>query len=124
MPRYKHIRATDVRSNALSVCTYCIYLSDRMPAPTRKTFVTVRPLRVFREKSEVGLENEMRDRVHQRAGIGVGRCAEYVLGKALFDNAPTMHDRHAVRDVPNDGHVMRDEKIGQTFLVLQVEQKV
>jgi hypothetical protein len=55
----------------------------------------------------------------------VARLREEFVGGCRLGDPPEIHHRHAIADVPDDGHVVRDQKEGQaeslTELLEQVE---
>ena len=52
--------------------------------------------------------NELRDRAEQALRVRVPRVREQLVGRRGLDDPAEVHDRHAVADVPDDGHVVRD----------------
>jgi len=49
--------------------------------------------------------------------------AEDIAGKSLFDDLAVLHDGHAIRDLRDDGEVMRDEKDREVMASAQVSEK-
>ena len=43
---------------------------------------------------------------------------------ALFDDAPSVHHGHAMRDLPDDGQVVRDEEVVEPAVALKLEEQV
>ena len=64
-----------------------------------------------------------RDRVEQRARIGVPRIGEDCGGRRLLDDAALVHHHHAVGQRAHDAEVVADEQHRQPHLVLQVLQQ-
>ena len=65
-----------------------------------------------------------RHRREQRAGVRVPRLrVELVRGRDLRDLAEVHHE-HAVRDVPDDVEVVRDEHVGEPEVALEVLEQV
>jgi len=48
------------------------------------------------------------NRAQQAAGVRMARHAEHVHGRALFDNAPGVHDAHAIGESGNDRQIVGD----------------
>ena len=59
---------------------------------------------------------------NQRLGVGVARIVEKGFRRGLFDDQPTAHHGHLVRDAGHNGQIVRDEEIGQVQTVLQIFQ--
>ena len=60
----------------------------------------------------------------QRLGVGMPGIVEQLAPRRDFDDAPVVHDRHAVGDVFDDGEVVRDEQHRQAELRLQILQEI
>src|SRR5882672_4745629 len=73
-----------------------------------------------RARARIGLGH----RGEERRRVGMLGRREELLGLAELDDAPDVHDGHAIADVPDNAQVVRDEQIGQPELFLQVEQEV
>jgi hypothetical protein len=52
------------------------------------------------------------------------RRAQQLLRGSLLDDPARAHDGDLVRDLPDDGQVVGDEKIGQAVGLLQVAQEL
>ena len=52
------------------------------------------------------------------------RCGVDDLPRRRLHDLAQVHDRHAVRDLPHDGEVVRHEEIGDPELTLEVSQQV
>src|SRR5215470_1292192 len=63
-------------------------------------------------------------RGQERRRVRVLGRGEDLLGLAELDDAADVHHRDTVTDVADDAQVVRDEEIGQSELLLQVEQEV
>src|SRR5689334_21019256 len=60
----------------------------------------------------------------QRLRVRVQRAREDLFGIRLFDDLAEVHHGHAVGDVFNHREVVRDEKVSQVELLLQVAEQV
>src|SRR5689334_19912690 len=67
---------------------------------------------------------QLRRRLQQRLGVGMRRRAEQCLGVSQLYDRTEIHDRNAVRDVPDEAQVVRDEENGEVEALLQLEQQV
>ena len=52
------------------------------------------------------------------------RIPEQLLRRALFKQISEIHHADAVGDIPDDADIVRDEQIGQIFLLLQIQQQI
>ena len=78
------------------------------------------PSRTIRLPRPLGTWVGERDRRQERLRIRMGRpLVDIVLGADL-DDLPEVHDRHSIRDVPDDGQVVRDEEEGNAETVLKL----
>ena len=83
------------------------------------------PRRVGRLAAE-DLRRDVRDLRHdrqQRARVGVPRRGEDVLGRALLDDPPQVHHRHAVGDVPRQPEVVGDDEDRHLGLAHQAQHQ-
>ena len=60
----------------------------------------------------------------QRTRIGVARVVQDVVGAALLDDAPQIHDCDRVCEIIDEREVVGDEQIGQPALGLQVGEQI
>src|SRR5262249_50650452 len=60
-----------------------------------------------RRRSVVGID--LRDRRQERLRVGMDRALVQNVRRRLLDDDPEVHDRDAVRDVPDDAEVVSDE---------------
>ena len=56
---------------------------------------------------------------HQMARVGMLRPLEHIGRLALLDDLAGVHDIHAIRHVPHDAKIVRDEQHGHAALPLQ-----
>ena len=64
------------------------------------------------------------DGLPQEPGIGVAGLLEHLGDVADLDDAAQIHDGHAMRDGAHHAQVVRDEEVGQTMPVAQIDQEV
>ena len=57
-------------------------------------------------------------------GVGVFRVFVDFFSGSCFDDFAEVHDGNAVRDVFDDGEIVRDEEVGEFSFFLQVEEEV
>ena len=62
----------------------------------------------------------LRDRVQQHARVGMARVAEQLVLAGQLHQAPQVHHADLVAHMPHHRQVVRDEKVGQAALALQV----
>ena len=62
-------------------------------------------------------------RLDQLARIGLLRCREHRLHATLLHDLPILHDQHLMGHGANHVHIVGDEQIGQTTLLLQPLQQ-
>ena len=60
----------------------------------------------------------------KRLGVGVQLIFEKLPRFALFHELSEVHDADVVGDVLDDGEVVRDEHVGEFFLLLQVHHQI
>jgi len=60
----------------------------------------------------------------ERLRVRVRRSVEYLLALTDLDDLSQIHHRDMVRDMANDGKVMRNEQIGESQFLLQLLQKI
>ena len=65
-----------------------------------------------------------RDRLDERARVGMGGRVEDLPHRARLDHAPGVHDGHLVAHLGHDAEVVGDEDQRQAVLALQVAQQV
>ena len=63
-------------------------------------------------------------RLQQRAGVGVARRVEDLLGRPHLDHLAQVHHQHPVAHVAHHVQVVADEEVGQAEVALQVLQQV
>ena len=66
---------------------------------------------------------DLGDDRQQRAGVGVLRVAQHVLGGAGLDDAAEVHHRDPVGDVPGQAEVVGDDEHAETEVATQGEQQ-
>ena len=79
-----------------------------------------RELEPVRDRIGIGL----RIGRQQGQGVGVARLVEDVLGRALLDEAPQVHDAHAVGDVTHHVQVVADREDADAELLLQPAEEI
>ena len=52
------------------------------------------------------------------------RAAVDVIGRSHFHDVPEIHHGNAIRDVPDDREIVRDEDVGQAEFLLQILHQV
>ena len=62
--------------------------------------------------------------VDQRAGVGLLRAGEHLLGRPLLHHLALAHHHHAVGDGADDREVVRDEEHGEAEALLEIGQQV
>ncbi len=65
-----------------------------------------------------------RDRGKQRPRVRVRRCGEQARRRRQLDELAEVHHGDAVRQVPDDGEVVRDEEVGETHVAAQLCEQV
>ncbi len=60
----------------------------------------------------------------QRLGVGMARVGEDLICRPFFDDAAEIHDSDPIREMFDHGQVVRDQKVCQPQLILQVLKKV
>ena len=60
----------------------------------------------------------------KRFCVRMQRIPEQLLRRALFKQISEIHHADAVGDIPDDADIVRDEQIGQIFLLLQIQQQI
>ena len=65
-----------------------------------------------------------RARGQQPLGVGVGGPVEDVQGRAVLDDAPGVHHRHAVAHLGDYAQVVRDQQHGHAFVALDAAQQL
>ena len=68
--------------------------------------------------------NELRDGAEQALGVGVARIREELVRRCHLDDPAEVHDGDSVGDVPDDRHVVRDQKQRQSELLAQLLEQV
>ena len=63
-----------------------------------------------------------RDRLEQGARVELARVSEHLGDGPRLDDAAVLEHRDGVGDLPHEGQVVRDEEIGESELLLQLEQ--
>lgn len=64
------------------------------------------------------------NRSKQRLSIRVQRTCEYLFGPGFFHDFAKIHHRHSIRDMLDDGQVVRDEKISEIEPLLKLAKQV
>lgn len=49
---------------------------------------------------------------------------QHIGSRAQLDNAPEVHHRHPMRQMPDDAKVVGNEEIRQSILLLQLDQQI
>ena len=60
----------------------------------------------------------------QGFGVRVAGSGEHVAGRPFLDHAPEVHDVDAVAQVTHDGEVVRDHEVGDSRLLLELDEQV
>jgi len=60
----------------------------------------------------------------ERDSVRVRRVGIHLIHAAHFNDPAEVHDRDLIRDVPDDGQIVRDKQIGDAELALQPSQEV
>ena len=71
----------------------------------------------------VGPGIRRRDRAEQNLGVGVEGMGKELVGSGLLDQVPEVHHSHPVGHVAHHRHVVGDEEIAETALLLKIQQQ-
>ena len=96
----------------------------RMKRTARRNGERARQLAAYRSGTGAPVRVEGGRRREQGLRVGVLRAIEQRLARRQLDDAPKIHDRGAMGDVPDDAQVVRDEQDGQPEPGLKLEQQV
>ena len=109
-----------VRTGAGEIVVMRFPLGRAPPAAERAMSCAAREF-VF-VRGGAGCRPRARDRLEQGARVELARVSEHLGDGPRLDDAAVLEHRDGVGDLPHEGKVVGDEEIGESELLLQLEQ--